>query len=82
MDIRMPGLNGVAALGRLLESHPGVKVIVLSVTSERLFAEEMLAAGARGYVVKADAGELPRAIHAVLGGGSYLSTEVAHTTTS
>jgi two-component system NarL family response regulator len=76
MDIRMPGLNGVAALRQLLASHPGLKLIVLSATSERLLAEELLAAGARGYVVKADASELPRAIHEVLRGGTYLSTEL------
>ena len=77
MDIRMPKINGVAALRQLVADHPAVKVIVLSVTAESIFAAEMLAAGAGGYVTKADAGELPRAIHAVVSGSSYLSAEVA-----
>jgi len=77
MDVRMPGVNGIVALRQLIAAHPRVKVIVLSVTSEPIFASEMLGAGACGYVTKGDAGELPRAIHAVLSDSNYLSTEVA-----
>jgi DNA-binding NarL/FixJ family response regulator len=77
MDIRMPRLNGIAAIGQLLAAHPSVKVIVVSVNSERIFALEMLTAGARGYVTKSDAEELPRAIRAVMNDLEYLSLEVA-----
>jgi DNA-binding NarL/FixJ family response regulator len=77
MDIRMPRLNGIAAIGQLLAAHPSVRVIVLSVNSERIFASEMLVAGARGYVTKSDAEELPRAIRAVMNDLEYLSLEVA-----
>lgn len=77
MDVRMPGADGIATLKQLLAAQPSVKVIILSVTSEPIFASEMLGAGARGYVTKADTGELPRAIHAVVKGERYLSTEVA-----
>jgi DNA-binding NarL/FixJ family response regulator len=79
MDIRMPRLNGIAAIGQLLAAHASVKVIVLSVNSARIFASEMLAAGARGYVTKSDAEELPRAIRAVMNDLEYLSLEVAAT---
>ena len=79
MDIRMPRLNGVDALHSLAAAHPAIKVIVLSVTSEPIFAAKMLATGASGYVTKADAGELPRAIHAVVSGSTYLSAEVTVT---
>jgi len=79
MDIRMPRLNGIAAIGQLLAAHPSVKVIVLSVNAERIFASEMLAAGARGYVTKSDAEELPRAIRAVMNDVEYRSLEVAAT---
>ncbi len=77
MDIRMPGVNGVAALRHLATIHPHVKVIILSATSEPIFAMAMLDAGACGYVTKADAEELPRAIHAVVSDSKFLSTEVA-----
>lgn len=79
MDIRMPRLNGVAAIGQLLAAHSSVRVIVVSVNSARIFALEMLAAGARGYVTKSDAEELPHAIRAVMNDLEYLSLEVAAT---
>jgi DNA-binding NarL/FixJ family response regulator len=79
MDIRMPRLNGIAAIAQLLTAHPSVKVIVVSVNATHIFALEMLAAGARGYVTKSDAEELPRAIRAVMNGLDYLSLEVAAT---
>ena len=77
MDIRMPRLNGIAAIAQMLAAHPRLKVIVLSVNSARIFALEMLAAGARGYVTKGDAEEVPSAIRAVMNGQEYLSLEVA-----
>jgi DNA-binding NarL/FixJ family response regulator len=79
MDIRMPRLNGIAAIAQLLAAHPSVRVIVLSVNSARIFALEMLNAGARGYVTKSDAEELPHAIRAVMNDVEYLSLEVAAT---
>lgn len=79
MDIRMPRLNGMEAIRQTAAAFPFVKVIILSLTSERLFASEMLGAGASGYVTKGDAHELPRAIHAVTSGISYLSWEVGGT---
>ena len=77
MDIRMPGVNGIAALLQLAAAHPAVKLIVLSVTAEPIFAAEMLRVGASAYVTKANAEELPRAIHAVMNHRTYLSAEVA-----
>ncbi len=76
-DMRMPRLSGSAALVQLRAAHPSVKVIVLSVNSTPTLASAMLAAGASGYVTKADAAELPRALRAVMNGHAYLSHEVA-----
>lgn len=75
-DMRMPRLNGGAAIAQFRAAHPGVKVIVLSVNSAHVLASELLSAGASGYVTKADAEELPRAIHAVMNGLEYRSAEV------
>lgn len=81
MDIGMPGLDGIEATRRLAAAHPLVKVVALSAYADPRFVREMLGAGAGGYVVKAAASEeLVRAIHAVAGGHTYLSPEVAKTT--
>ena len=77
VDIRMPRLSGVDAIRELVKVHPSVKIVVFSLNAERMFASEMLDAGASGYVTKGDARELPRAIRAVASGTPYLSTEVA-----
>ena len=71
MDVSMSRVAGVATLRQTLVAHPPVKVIVLSVTTDSVFAADMLAAGASACVTKADAEELPHVIRAVLNGISY-----------
>jgi DNA-binding NarL/FixJ family response regulator len=74
MDVTMPNLNGIDATRRILSDNPGVKVIALSMHAHLRFVEEMLKAGASGYLLKECAFEdLVRAIHAVLEGQLYLS---------
>lgn len=80
VDIGMPGMNGIEATQRLLAGQPRLKVIALSAYSDKRFVLEMLNAGAKGYLVKASAGdELSRAIRAIVQGRTYLCPEVAGT---
>ena len=78
VDVGMPGMNGIEATRRLLAVRPLLKVIALSAYSDKRFVLEMLEAGAKGYLIKASAGdELPRAIRAIAQGQTYLCPEVA-----
>lgn len=78
MDIGMPELNGLDAARQLIEQMPGVKVVALSMHSDRRYVSEMLAAGAKGYLLKDSAfDELTRAIRAASEGRTYLSPGVA-----
>ena len=78
MDISMPDLNGVEAARQLRAAVEGIKIIALSMHSERQFVTEMLRAGASGYLLKNSvAQQLPLAIRAVRAGKVYLSPEVA-----
>ncbi len=52
MDIAMPELNGIDATRQITNQAPGVKVIALSMHSDRRFVAEMLKAGASGYLLK------------------------------
>jgi len=80
VDIGMPGMNGIEATQRLLVGQPRLKVIALSAYSDKRFVLEMLNAGAKGYLIKASAGdELSRAIRAIAQGRTYLCPEVAGT---
>jgi DNA-binding NarL/FixJ family response regulator len=78
MDIGLPGLNGIEATRQILAEVPGVKVIALSMHSDRAFVKGMLQAGASGYLLKYSASqELIRAIEAVMAGRVYLSPDIA-----
>jgi len=77
MDIEMPNLNGIDATRQIVRELRGVKVIALSMYSDGLIVDNMLKAGASGYVLKDYAvEELVRAIRIVKAGDSYLSPQI------
>ncbi len=77
MDVAMPVLNGIEATRQLIAAMPLIKVVALSMHSDRRFVIEMLRAGARGFVLKQSAfEELIRAVEAVLRGETFLSAGV------
>ena len=74
MDISMPGGGGVTATGKIRAELPGVRVVALSIHSERVYVEAMRDAGASGYVVKNSlARHLVPAIQSVAAGKRYFS---------
>jgi len=78
MDIGMPGLNGVDACRELLREVPEMRIIVFTVHGEDAYVIEALRSGARGYVLKTQAGsDLVRAIGEVTQGRIYLSPSVS-----
>jgi DNA-binding NarL/FixJ family response regulator len=56
LDISMPELNGLDALPRILDVAPRAEILVLTMHESEEMAELVLSAGARGYVLKSDAG--------------------------
>ena len=77
MDIGMPDLNGIEATRQIITDRPGVKVIALSMHSDKRFVRGILKAGASGYLLKDCAfEELARAIQTVLSGRVYLSPQI------
>jgi DNA-binding NarL/FixJ family response regulator len=77
MDITMPNLNGVDATRRIVEEFPKVKVIALSIHSNKRFVADMLRAGALGYILKECLfDELVQGIRVVAGGNIYLSPRI------
>lgn len=78
MDVGMPGLNGVDACRELLREVPEMRIIMLTVHGEDAYVIEALRSGARGYVLKTQAGsDLVRAIGEVTQGRIYLSPSVS-----
>jgi len=77
MDIAMPNLNGIEATRQIVAKIPSVKVIALSMHSDKRFVVEMLKAGASGYLLKDCAfEELAHAIRAVRTNRTYLSPKI------
>lgn len=77
MDIGMPILNGIEATGQLRKSHPKIRVIALSMHSEKSYVKEMLEAGASGYLFKnCTYHQLIEGIEAVYAGKKYLSDTI------
>ncbi|GAA4406344.1 response regulator transcription factor [Quisquiliibacterium transsilvanicum] len=73
-DLSMPRMNGIRAIAALRESHPGLRILVMSMHDTADFVQGALRSGADGYVLKdASASELGRAIEAVMCGESYLA---------
>ena len=77
MDITMPDLNGIEATHQILSEMPDIKVIALSMHSDKRFVSEMFNAGALGYLLK-DAAfeELSDALRAVNSNQLYLSAQL------
>ena len=78
MDVAMPDMNGIEATRQIIKKSPKIKVVALSMHSDKQFILEMLNAGASGYLLKDCAfHELINAIHSVASNRSYLSPEIA-----
>lgn len=72
LDICMPGMNGIDAAERIHTLPAGSRVIALSAHSEQAFIQQMMLAGARGFVLKDQSPEdLARAIRAVHNGETF-----------
>lgn len=77
LDFSMPELNGLAAARRILEALPEARILILTVHESEQVVREVLAAGARGYVLKSDAGRtLLAALEALLEGGTFFTPKV------
>jgi DNA-binding NarL/FixJ family response regulator len=77
MDITMPDLNGIDAARQILQENPRVKVVALSIHSDKHFVDGMLRAGVKGYLLKdCVSEELIQCIHAVSSGRIYLSPAI------
>ncbi len=76
-DISLPGMNGIELIKNVLHQMPQLKILVVSRHDEDLYAERALRAGAKGYLMKLEAGEtLVTALRQILNGGIYLSEKI------
>ncbi len=78
VDITLPGRSGLELIRDIHAVHPAALVLVVSMHEESLYAERVLRAGGRGYVMKQAGGKkLMEAIRQVLGGQIYVSSDIS-----
>lgn len=78
MDISMPELNGIEATKHIYENTDTIKVIALSMHTEREFVINMFKAGATGYLLKdCSYEELTEAINSVFNNKNYISSAIS-----
>jgi DNA-binding NarL/FixJ family response regulator len=77
LDIEMPEMNGIEAAKKAIEIHPGIKIIALSMYSDKNYYLSMIEAGACGFLLKNSSfQEVEKAIFDVYQGKSYISIEI------
>lgn len=78
MDVGMPELNGFEATRQILKVLPQTEVLILTMHDGEQLVREVIAAGARGYVLKSDAGrQLVAAVHSLGRHQPYFTSEIA-----
>ena len=77
MDLQMPGMDGITAIGHLRRDHPTVAIVILTTFNEDALMVQGLQAGARGYLLKdTDRATLLDTIQAAARGETLLKPEI------
>ena len=77
LDIEMPEINGIDAARKAIEHKPELKIITLSMYGDEEYYDQMVGAGAKGFLLKnTNLLEVRTAIDTVMSGGNYFSQEL------
>jgi len=78
LDISLPDRNGLELIKDLHTLHPHLPILVVSMHDEAIYAERVLRAGGRGYIMKQEGGrKLMQAVRQVLSGQVYVSEKMS-----
>jgi DNA-binding NarL/FixJ family response regulator len=78
MDIAMPLLNGIEATRQILKAFPATKILILSAHSDLEYIEQIVKAGALGFLIKQSSGDvLARAIRELHQGKTFFTPSIA-----
>lgn len=76
-DIRMPHMSGIELAKKIKETHPEIKVLILSTYNDIEFVREVVAVEAEGYLLKdSESHELLKAIYHILDNGTYYANSI------
>jgi len=76
LDIKMPEMDGIETTKAVLSKYPDIKIVALSMFGDEIYLENMITAGAQGFILKnTNATDLKRAIETIAKGQQYFSEE-------
>ena len=78
MDVNMPRISGLEATRKITQSDPYIRIIILTIHAQNPYPNQLLDAGATGYLTKGCAAdELEKAIREVYAGKRYVGADIA-----
>ncbi len=78
MDVEVPGIGGLEATRRIVQSNPAIRIVVITARAGEPFPTQLLDAGASGYLTKhCSVEEIADAIRVVHGGERYIGADIA-----
>ena len=77
MDIRMKGMDGLAAAGQILRADPSAKILLLTTFLDDEYIVRAIRAGARGYLLKQDYASIVPALKAVVSGQTVFGKDIS-----
>lgn len=77
LDISMPDMNGIEAVGKIKQRYPEVKILIVTMHSDNQYFYHAIAAGVQGYLIKEESdAELLKAIEQIRTGKTYVSPQL------
>ena len=78
LDVGMPNLNGLEATRQIVKANPEIRILILTLHDSDTLVQEVLNAGARGFLLKSDAArDLVTAVEALRNNKTYFTPKVA-----
>jgi DNA-binding NarL/FixJ family response regulator len=83
LDVNLPGMNGLDAIGQIQKSSPGSKILGISLHTQPTYAREMMRRGAMGYLTKTSSKEeMFDALKNINAGNKYICAEIKNKITA
>jgi DNA-binding NarL/FixJ family response regulator len=76
LDLGLPTMNGIEVARRIRKLSPNSKILFVTQNASREVAQGALRTGANGYLLKAEATNLPVAVETIISGEQYVSGRV------
>lgn len=78
LDVKLPGMSGVELVGRIVETDPEVRIVMLTNLNSDQIVFQALRNGAIGYMLKSELGDIGATVRTVMDGGGIITPTIAY----